>query len=106
MPFTEHLQHRKWISDNLNSFAGLIAQLKKSLINLLSQQALLQPGNHAQVLANIESSLANNRAFFATNEEIAVAFLSNLKLLKQGGKASVRPVSSSYLTAGLVSYGS
>jgi hypothetical protein len=102
MPFTEHLRHRN--KDSLDSFAERIAQLKKSLINLLSQQAVQHPGKHAGDLAKIESLLAKDRAFYVTNEEIAEVFLFNQS--EQRGKASVRPVSLNYLTAGfLVSYG-
>lgn len=100
MPFTEHLQHRKLNKDNLNSFADRIAQLKRNLTRLLSQQAVQHPGKHADVLAQIESRLAKNRVFYATNEEIAEAFLS--KQLKQGGHASVRLI---LQRAFLVSYG-
>jgi hypothetical protein len=102
MLFTEHLRHQKWNKDNLNSFADRIAQLKKSLTRLLSQQAVQHPGKHADVLAQIESRLEKNRAFYATNEEIAEACLS--KESKQGGKASVRPVSLNYFTAGFLSF--
>jgi hypothetical protein len=102
MPFTEHLRHRKWNKDNLNGFADQIAQLKKSLTCLLSQQAVQHPGKHTDVLAQIESRLAKNRAFYATNEEIAEACLS--KQSKQGREASVRLVSLNYLTAGFLSF--
>jgi hypothetical protein len=96
MPFTEYLRHRN--KDSFNSFADQIAQLKKGLINLLSQQAVQHPGKHAGDLAKIESRLTKSRAFYLTNEEIAEVFLS--EQLKQGGEASVRPVSLHYLTAG------
>ena len=102
MPFTEHLQHRTWNKDSLNSFADRIAQLKKSLTRLLSQQAVQHPGKHADVLVQIELRLVKNRAFYATNEEIAEAHLS--KQLKQGREASVRSVSLNYLTADFLSF--
>jgi hypothetical protein len=102
MPFTEHLPHRKWNKNNLNSFADRIAHFKKSLISLLYQQAVQHPGKHVDVLAQIESRLETDRAFFATNEEVAEAYLS--KQLKQEGEASVRPVSLNYSTAGFLSF--
>jgi hypothetical protein len=101
IPFTEHLQYRS-NKDSLNSFAGRIAQLKKSLTRLLSQQAVQHPGKHAEVLVQIELRVSKDRAFYATNEEIAEAFLSIQ--LKQGRVASVRPVSLNYLTAGFLSF--
>jgi len=91
-PGLKHLLHRKWNKDNLNSFADRIAQLKKSLISLLSQQAVQHPGEHTDVLAQIESRLEKNRAFYSTNEEIAEAFLTRPLPVKQHGKAPVRPV--------------
>jgi hypothetical protein len=94
MLFTEHLQHQKWNKDNLDSFADRIAQLKKSLTSLLSQQAMGHPGKHTDDLAQIESRVAKNRAFYATNEEIAEVFLS--KQSKQGGEVSGRLVSLNY----------
>jgi len=106
MRFTEHLRHWKKNKDCLNSFADRIAQLKKDLTSLLSQQAVQHPGKHTEVLAQIESRLTKNRAFYTTirdaNEEIAEAFLS--KQLKQGGEASVRLVSSNYLTVSFLSF--
>lgn len=102
MLFTEHLQHRKWNKDNLDSFADQIAQLKKRLTTLLSQQAMQHPGKHADVLVQIELRLTKDRAFYATNEEMAEVFLS--RRLKQGGEAPVRPVSLSYLSAGFRSF--
>ena len=96
MPSTEHLLHWKSNKDSLNGFADRIAQLKKGLTSVLSQQAVQHPGEHTAALAQIESRLAENRAFYATirdaNEEIAEAFLSN-----QGGQASARLVSSNSL---------
>lgn len=104
MPFPEHLQNWKRNKDSLKSFADRIEELKSSLTSLLSQQAVQHPGNHTEVLAQVESRLEKSRAFFATirdaNEEIAEAFLS--KQLKQGGLASVRLVSLNYLTAGFL----
>src|SRR6266849_7017550 len=106
MPLTEHLRHWKCNKESLNSFADRIAQLKKSLTDLLSQQTVQHPGKHTDVLAQIESYLEKNRAFYATisdaNEEIAEAFLS--KQLKQGGEASVRLVSLGHLTAGFLTF--
>jgi len=107
MPFTEHLRHWKRNKDSLDSFADRIARLKKSLISLLSQQAVQHPGKHTEVLTKIESRLVKNRAFYVairdTNEEVAEASLSGQ--LKQGGKASARLVSLNYSTAALlVSY--
>jgi hypothetical protein len=59
------------------------------MTSVLSQQAVQQPGKHTDVLAQIESRLAKNRAFYASirdaNEEIAEALPS--KQLKQGGEA-------------------
>jgi hypothetical protein len=70
------------------------------MTSVLSQQAVQHPGMHTDVLAQIESRLAKNRAFYASirdaNEEIAEALPS--KQLKQRGEASVRPVSLDYLT--------
>jgi hypothetical protein len=101
MPFTEHLMNWKSNKGDLNSFADRIAWLKKDLTNLLSQQAVPHPGKHSEALAQIESRLAENRAFYATvrdaNEEIAEAFMSN-----QGGEASARLVSSNSLSAGFL----
>ena len=94
MSLTERLRHRKWNSDNFDSFADQIAQLKKSLTTLLSQQAVEHPGKHTDVLAQIEPRLVRHLAFYATNEEIAEVFLS--KQLKQGGEASGRLVSLNY----------
>lgn len=106
MPSTEHLRHWKCNKDSLNSLADRIAQLKKSLTDLLSQQAVQHPGKHMDVLAQIELRLEEYRAFYATitdaNEEIAEAFLS--KQLKQGREASVRLVSLGYLTASFLSF--
>jgi hypothetical protein len=102
MPFTEHPQHRKRNKDDLNNFADRIAQLKKSLTSLLSQQAVQHPGKHTDVLVQIESRVVKNRAFYITNEEIAEAYLS--KQSKQGGKASVRLLSLNYLTAGFLNF--
>ena len=90
-PFTERLRHRKWNSDNFDSFADRIAQLKKSLTTLLSQQTVEHPGKHTDALAQMESHLVRHLAFYATNEEIAEVFLS--KQPKQGGEASGRLVS-------------
>ena len=104
MSFTEHLRQWKSNKDNLNSFADRIAQLKESLTSLLSQQAVQHPGKHTDALAQIESRLAEHRAFYGTirdaNEEIVEALLS--KQLKQGGEASVRLVSLNYLKAGFL----
>ena len=97
MPFTENLRQWRWNRDNINSFGDRIAHLKESLTSLLSQQAVQHPGKHADVLIEIGSRLATYRAFFATNEEIAEAFLS--KQLKQKGKTSVRLVILNYLRA-------
>lgn len=98
MPFKEHLLHWKSNKDSLNGFADRIAQLKKGLTGLLSQQAVQHPGEHAVALEQIESRLADHREFYASirdaNEEIAEAFLSN-----QGGQASSRLVSSNFLSA-------
>jgi hypothetical protein len=101
MPFTERLPNRKWNNDSFDSFADRIAQLKKRLINLLSWQAVEQPGNHTDVLAKLEPRLARNRAFYATNE-VAEVFLS--KESKQGGEESGRLVSLNYVTAGFLSF--
>jgi hypothetical protein len=98
------MQHQKWNKDNLDSFADRIAQLKKSLTSLLSQQAMAHPGKHTDDLAQIESRLAKNRAFYATNEEIAEVFLSKQPKQGPGGKASVWPVSSNHLRAGFLSF--
>ena len=104
MPFTEHLQHWKRNKDSLDSFADRIARLKKSLTSLLSQQAVRHPGEHTDVLTQIESRVEKNRAFYAairdTNEVVAEASQSGQ--LKQGGKASDRLVSLNYSTAGFV----
>ena len=79
--------------DSLNRFADRIERLKRDLIGLLSQQATHHPGQHVDTLAQIESRLLQNRAFYWSirdaNEEIAEAFLSN-----HGGEAAVRMVSS------------
>ena len=95
-PFTEHLLHWKSNRNGLNGFADRIAQLKKDLTSLLSQQAVPHPGKHADALAQIESRLTENRVFYGTimdaNEEIAESFLS-----KHGGEASVRLVSLNFL---------
>jgi hypothetical protein len=84
--------------DRLNGFGDRIAQLKKDLTSVLSQQAVPHPGKHADALAQIESRLTENRAFYGTitdaNEEVAESLLS-----KQGGDASVRLVSSNFLSA-------
>jgi len=97
MSSTEHLLHWKSNKDSLNRFADRIAQLKEGLTSVLSQQAVQHPGEHTAALAQIESRLTEDRAFYATirdaNEEIAEAFLSN-----QGGQASTRLVSSNYLS--------
>ena len=102
IPFTEHLPHKKQNKDSLKSFADRIAQLKKSLTTLLSQQAVQHPGKHTDVLVQIESRLVKSRTFYATNEEIAEVFLS--KQSKKRGKASVRPISLNYLTAGFLNF--
>jgi hypothetical protein len=85
----KHLLHWKSNKDGLNGFADRIAQLKKDLTSLLSQQAVQHPGKHTDALAQIESRLTENRAFYGTitdaNEEVAEAFLS-----KQGGETSVQ----------------
>jgi hypothetical protein len=98
IPFTEHLLHWKSNKDKLNGFADRIAQLKKDLTSLLSQQAVQHPGKHTDALKQIESRLAENRAFFGTimdaNEEIAESFRSN-----HGGEASVRLVGLNFLSA-------
>jgi hypothetical protein len=76
------------------------------MTSLLTQQAVQHPGKHADVLAQIESRLAKNRAFYSTvkdaSEEIAEARPS--KQLKEKEEASVRPVRLDYLTAGLPSF--
>ena len=106
IPFVEHLQNWKRNKDSLKGFADRIEELKKSLISLLSQQAVQHPGNHTDVLAQVESRLEKSRTFYATirdaNEEIAEAFLS--KQLKQGGLASVRLVSLNYFIAGFLGF--
>ena len=102
IPFTEHLQHQKRNKDKVESFADRIAQLKKSLTSLLSQQAMGHPGKHTDDLAQIESRLTKDRAFYATNEEIAEVLLS--KQSKQGGKTPVGLVSLNYLIAGFLSF--
>ena len=83
--------------DQLNGFADRIAQLKNDLASLLSQQAVPHPGKHADALAQIESRLTENRAFYGTimdaNEEAAEALLS-----KQKWDAPVQLVSSNYLS--------
>ena len=101
MPFTEHLEYRKRNKDNLNSFAYRVAQFKRSLISVLSQQPVQHPGKHMDALTQIESRLVQNRAFYATNEEIAEVYIC-----KQSKRAevSVRPVSLNYLTAGFLSF--
>ncbi|KAF8483416.1 hypothetical protein DFH94DRAFT_309695 [Russula ochroleuca] len=85
----KHLLHWKSNKDGLNGFAARIAQLKKDLTSLLSQQAVQHPGKHTDALAQIESRLTENRAFYGTitdaNEEVAEAFPS-----KQRGEASVQ----------------
>jgi len=89
--------HWKSNKDGLNGFADRIAQLKKDLTSLLSQQAVQHPGKHTDALAQIESRLTENRAFYGTitdaNEEVAEAFPS-----KQRGEASVQLVSSNFLS--------
>jgi hypothetical protein len=98
MLFTEHLLNWKNNKDGLNGFADRIAQLKKDLTSVLSQQATPHPGKHADALAQIESHLTEDRAFYGTitdaNEEVAESLLS-----KQGGDASVRLVSSNFLSS-------
>jgi hypothetical protein len=93
MPLTEHLLHWKSNKDNLNRFTYRIEWLKRDLIGLLSQQAVPHPGQHADTLAQIESQLLQNRAFYYSirdaNEEFAEAFVSNY-----GGEATVQTVSS------------
>src|ERR1700733_1730937 len=78
MRLTEHLRHWKRNKDRLNNFADRIAQLKKNLTDVLSQQTVQHPGKHTDVLAQIESCLEKNRAIYATirdaNEELAEAF--------------------------------
>ncbi|KAH9994637.1 hypothetical protein BJV77DRAFT_293127 [Russula vinacea] len=85
----KHLLNWKGNKDQLNGFGDRIAQLKKDLTSVLSQQAVPHPGKHADALAQIESRLTENRAFYGTitdaNEEVAESLLS-----KQGGDASVR----------------
>ncbi|KAH9955735.1 hypothetical protein BC827DRAFT_1378888, partial [Russula dissimulans] len=89
----EHLLHWKNNKDNLNRFTYRIEWLKRDLIGLLSQQAVHHPGQHADTLAQIESQLLQNRAFYYSirdaNEEFAEAFVSN-----HGGEATVQTVSS------------
>ena len=94
--FTDHLLDWKGNKDQLDGFADRIAQLKNDLISLLSEQAVPHPGKHADALAQIESRLTENRAFYGTimdaNEEAAEVLLS-----KQGLDAPVR-VSSNFLS--------
>jgi len=91
MPLAEHLLHWKSNKDDLSRFVDRIEQLKRDLIGLLSKQAV-HPGQHVDTLAQIESRLLQNRAFYwnirDANEEVAEAFLSN-----NGGELSVRMVS-------------
>ena len=95
--FTDHLLNWKGNKDQLNGFADRIAQLKNDLASLLSQQAVPHPGKHADALAQIESRLTENRAFYGiimdANEEAAEALLS-----KQGWDAPIQLVSSNYLS--------
>lgn len=102
IPFIEHLQRQTCNKDSLNSFANRIAQFKKSLIRILSQQAVQHPGKHADVLVQMESRLAKNRAYYATNEEISETFISIQ--LKRGKETSVRSVSLKYLTTGFLGF--
>ncbi|KAH9960632.1 hypothetical protein BC827DRAFT_1342739, partial [Russula dissimulans] len=89
----KHLLHWKSNKDNLNRFTYRIEWLKRDLIGLLSQQAVPHPGQHADTLAQIESQLLQNRAFYYSirdaNEEFAEAFVSNY-----GGEATVQTASS------------
>lgn len=89
--FIEHLLRWNSNKDSLNGFADRIAGLRKDLMGLLSQQATQEPWKHADALANIESRLAPNRAFYAAiydaNEEVARTFLS-----KHGGESAVQIV--------------
>jgi hypothetical protein len=95
--FTDHLLDWKGNKDQLDGFADRIAQLKNDLISLLSEQAVPHPGKHADALAQIESRLTENRAFYGTimdaNEEAAEVLLS-----KQGWDAPARLVSSNFLS--------
>ena len=92
VPFTEHLLRWNSNKDRLSGFADRVAELRKDLIGLLSQQATQQPWKHADALATIEPRLAPNRAFYGSiydaNEEIARAFTS-----KHGGESAVQIVS-------------
>jgi hypothetical protein len=101
VPFIEHLLRWNNNKDHLNGFTDRIAGLRKDLIGLLSQQATQKPWKHADALADIESRLAPNRAFYAAiydaNEEIAKAFLS-----KHGGESAVRIVSWDVLSSCLL----
>ena len=94
--FTDHLLDWKGNKDQLDGFADRIAQLKNDLTSLLSEQAVPHPGKYADALAQIESRLTENRAFYGTimdaNEEAAEVLLS-----KQGLDAPVR-VSSNFLS--------
>ena len=98
---TEHLLRWNSNKDSLYGFADRIAGLKRDLGGLLSQQATQQPWKHANALAQIESHLGSNRAFYGTihdaDEEVAQALSS-----KHGGETDVQIVScdvlSSYFT--------
>ncbi|KAI9451851.1 hypothetical protein F5148DRAFT_531517 [Russula earlei] len=88
-PRLKHLLHWKNNKESLDRFADRIEQLRRDLIGLLSQQAVQQPSKHVEILAQLESQLSGNRAFYSSirdeKEDIVEAFLSN-----HGGEAAVR----------------
>jgi len=98
IPLTEHLLRWNSNKDSLNGFADRIAGLKRDLGGLLSRQATQHPWKHADALAQIESRLVSNRAFYATihdaDEEVAQAFSS-----KHGGESDVQIVSCNVLSS-------
>jgi len=98
IPLAEHLLRWNSNKDSLNGFVDRIAELKRDLGGLLSQQATQHPWKHANALAQIESRLVSNRAFYATihdaDEEVAQAFSS-----KHGGEADIQFVSGNILSS-------
>jgi hypothetical protein len=98
IPLAEHLLRWNSNKDSLNGYVDSIAGLKRDLGGLLSQQATQHPWKHANALAQIESRLVSNRAFYATihdaDEEVAQAFSS-----KHGGDADVQFVSCNILSS-------